>query len=293
MLAVSQLTRSHIREFLDDLGDWIAITRIDLESAPVDGLVEVRDCLHVLQLEEDWVLEALHQQVVVFLLHDVGVLSLHLLLLHFLKQCRALDGVLLLAGRALGLLLLAGSVDVGLVCCDLAFELVHVQLEFVDLLAQRLLLTPLHLLLLKVALLTELIDRHASLLELLLMGSLVLDLFHLQVALLGLQALLELLEVDSVVDNHLFDRRLLDIFFAELSLHVLEELRGHYLNISDFDGAHVHTPACDNFFHFANDGLAELLPVLDDVVDCRVGDLVAHDCAGHLLKDIVRLVEIS
>ena len=128
-------------------------------------------------------------------------------------------------------------------------------------------MTPLHLLLLKAALLTELLNHLASLLELLIVGGLRLDLLHLLVALEGLEALLELLEVDGVLDNHPFQRGFLDVLLAELGLHIFEELAGHDLDVHDFNGAHVHTPASDNFSHLSENLFAELLPVLDDVVD--------------------------
>ena len=278
---------------MDDLGDGVAIAWVDLESAKVDSLVEVGDGLHVLQLEEGRVLETLHQQVVVFLLHDVGILSLHLLLLHLLEQCIALDTILLLACQALGDLLLTGGVDGNLGLGNLTVELVHVDLELVDFLAQRLCMAPLHFLLLKAALLAELLNHLASLLELLILVGLLLDLLHLQVALEGLKALVELLEVDGVLDDHLLERGFLDVLLTELGLHVFEELAGHDLDVSDFDRAHMHTPAFDNLLHLGEDHLAELLPVLDDVVDSRVGDLVAHDRADHRLKDVVGLVEVA
>ena len=278
---------------MDDLGDGVAVARVDLEAAKTDSLVEVGDGLHVLQLEEGRVLETLHQQVVVFLLHDVGILSLHLRLLHLLKQSIALDIILLLACLAIGDLLLTGGVDGNLGLGDLTVELVHVDLELVDFLAQRLCMAPLHFLLLKAALLAELLNHLASLLELLILVGLLLDLLHLQVALEGLKALVELLEVDGVLDDHLLERGFLDVLLAELGLHVFEELAGHDLDVSDFDRAHVHTPASDNLFHLFEDHPAELLPVLDDVVDSRVGDLVANDCADHRLKDVVSLVEVA
>ena len=131
----SQVVCGHVCELLDDLGDGVAVAWVHYEAAKVDSLVEVGDSLHVLQLEEGRVPETLHQQVVVFLLHDVSILSRHLLLLHFLEQCIARNRVLLLLCLALGDDLLAFGVDFDLGLGDLTVELAHVDLKLVHFLA--------------------------------------------------------------------------------------------------------------------------------------------------------------
>lgn len=161
------------------MSDRVFITRIDKEPTPVNLLVQISDSLHVLHLEEYRVLETLDQQVVVLLLHEVAVVGLHLLFLHLLKEGSPINRIFLLSRLALLLLLLTVIVDVNLVLRDPTFQLVRVDLVLVNLLSQLLLVVPLQLLLLKDALLAELVDLKASALELLLLRGLLLDLEHL------------------------------------------------------------------------------------------------------------------
>ena len=223
MSCLSNITRSHVSELGYDLSHGIGLSREELHATETDRLIKVCDGLHVLQFEEDGVLETFQQQVVVFLLHDVAVLCRHLLCLEQLKDSFTINLVLLLSLLALRLLLLACGVDLDLLGSDLALERVHVHLDLIDFLAKCLLVVSLKFLLLKGALLAELVDLEGGLLELLLMLGFLLHLAHLQVALLGIKAPVKLLKEDGILHDHLLKSSLLDVLFTELGLHVLEQ----------------------------------------------------------------------
>lgn len=99
--------------------------------------------------------------------------------------------------------------------------------------------------------------------------------------------LLKLLEVECVLHSELFQGRLFQLILSELGLHVLEKLAGADLDVEDFDSDEMDAPACDHFTHFSDDTVSQLTPVLDDVVDGRIGDHATHDGTGHALKDTV------
>ena len=55
----------------------------------------------------------------------------------------------------------------------------------------------------------------------------------------------------------------------------------------------MYAPAFNDTRHLLKDRLADLLTVLEDMVDRGVGDLIADNCACHVLQNLVRSVVVS
>ena len=76
VLLRQQSSVGHLGKGLDDVGDRIVVAHVvKVEAAEADRLIEVSDDLHVLQLGDHRVLEALLEQVVVSLLDGALVLG--------------------------------------------------------------------------------------------------------------------------------------------------------------------------------------------------------------------------
>ena len=224
MSCCSNFALCHIGELRDDLGDRILITHVvDVEIAPINALVEVANEVQVLKLGDDWVLESLHEQVVVSLLHGEGVFGRHGLVLLIFNKFFASQVVLLLPNIALGFLFDNTGVDCALSCSELTLKCLQVELKSILLCSELFGVVSLHLFLLKGATQAELVNFVFGLFDLLVMIGIHLDLAHLCVALLLFKAFLEGLEIDRVLDNHLLERSLLHILLAELRLHILKE----------------------------------------------------------------------
>ena len=176
---------------------------------------------------------------------------------------------------------------------DLTFEGLQLEPIVVLLLAQRLLVLSDSLFLGKFALLSVLLNFFASGLELVLILLLAGDLLSVGVTLVLLEGLVKLLEVDGVLDNKSLKSGFLLVLFTEFSLHIFEKAAGKDLDVYDFDGGEMHSPSLNDFTHFIEHLLSDLLTILDDVVDGRVGNLIANDCAGHAGQSIIGNPEAS
>ena len=273
---------SHFGKGLDDVGDGIILAHVvQVQRAEADGLIEVADDLHVLQLRHDRVLESLLEQVVVCLLELTLACRGGLLALELAKKFVAGLGKLAKLDLLLGLLTTAVLVDLRDVSSDTTLDLLEDQGLVILLLAELLLGDTLLRALLDGAVLLELLNlapSHLQLLDVLGLGSLQL---LIRASLPLLEVLLKPVEVDRVLDHHALKRRLLVVLLSELALHVLEKRARANLDVCDLDSGEMDAPALHNGGHLFHDSLTQCLPILDDVVDGGVGNLIANDRTRH------------
>ena len=187
------------------------------------------------------------------------------------------------------------NVSVGLILAsqEVALQVLQLKVDFLALLAESLSMVTLGTLLLDLLLLLELLNVLLCLAESLNVLSLLRDLVSIVAALVGFNFAVEALKVDAILDDHLLKSCLLHVLLAILALHVLEKSTRTDLDFNDLAGGQVNAPAADHVTHFSDDLLAQLLPVVNDVLNRRVGDLVAHNGARHAPKSLVGEASVS
>lgn len=71
---------------------------------------------------------------------------------------------------------------------------------------------------------------------------------------------------------------------SELGLQVLEQSRGGDLHILNFTSLQPHSPPSENLLHLLINSISDLLPVLEDVIDGEIGDIVSHNGDSDALQ---------
>jgi hypothetical protein len=66
----------------------------------------------------------------------------------------------------------------------------------------------------------------------------------------------------------------LPTLFSELSLEICKKISGSNLYINNLTGFEPNTPTSDYFLHFVFHAISELLPVLEDIIDCHIGNSI-------------------
>jgi len=244
LIAVLLLDGCHLGELADHGSDWVVITHVvDVEASDRDVPVQLADQLHVLELVDHRVLEALLEHIVVSLLH--GERTLRFL---FRDIKRSDQGGSILLSNLLKLLAVRFLLpDVSITLDDapgkLALKVLEIHGDLLLLLAKLFGVATLDTLLLDFNLLPELHDVLLDFLELLGAIGLRRDLVGVVVALVALKVAVETLKVNRVFDDHFLKGRLLLVLLTILALHVFEEAARADSDFNDFAGGQVDTPA--------------------------------------------------